>query len=99
MDGLGTKGASSFGFRFAWADLTEDEDKHVDGCQNYGPFLGPLNTRCRIILRTHTGTIILPTTRVGSENPPKLETVQMSETALLGLTQRVQVPLFDILWP
>ena len=25
---------------------------HVDGCQNYGPFLGTLNIRCRIIIGT-----------------------------------------------
>ena len=25
---------------------------YMAGCQNYGPLLGPLNTRCRIILRT-----------------------------------------------
>ena len=24
---------------------------HMGGCQNYGPCLGPLNTRCRIIPR------------------------------------------------
>ena len=29
------------------------------GCQNYGPLLGPLNTRCRIILRTPKRTIVL----------------------------------------
>ena len=34
----------------------------MGGCQNYGLFLGPLNTRCRIILRTQKGTIILTTT-------------------------------------
>ena len=34
----------------------------MGGCQNYGPLLGPLNTRCRIILRTQKGTIILTTT-------------------------------------
>ena len=28
---------------------------HVGGCQNYGPLLGPLNTRCHIILRTPKG--------------------------------------------
>ena len=28
------------------------------------PFLGPLNTRCRIILRTPKGTIILTTTHM-----------------------------------
>ena len=25
---------------------------HMRGCQNDGPFLGPLNTRCCIIFRT-----------------------------------------------
>ena len=27
----------------------------MGGCQNYGPFWGPLNNRCRIILRTQKG--------------------------------------------
>ena len=36
----------------------------MGGSQNYGPFLGLLNTRCRIILRTHKGTIILTTTHM-----------------------------------
>ena len=26
---------------------------HMGGCQNYGPLSGPLNTRCRIILRNN----------------------------------------------
>ena len=34
----------------------------MGSCQNYGPFLGTLNNRCRIILRTQKGTIILTTT-------------------------------------
>ena len=34
--------------------------------QNCGPFLGTLNIRCRIILRTQKGTIILTTTRMRS---------------------------------
>ena len=34
------------------------------GCQNYGPLWGPLNTRCRITLRTQKGTIMLRTTHV-----------------------------------
>ena len=29
--------------------------------QNYGPFLGTLNIRCRIIIGTQKGTIILTT--------------------------------------
>ena len=36
----------------------------MGGCQNYGPILSPLNTRCRIILRTQKGTIILTTTHI-----------------------------------
>ena len=36
----------------------------MGGYQNYGPFLGPLNTKCRIILRTQKGTIILTTTHI-----------------------------------
>ena len=34
----------------------------LGGCQNDGPLLGPLNTRCRMILRTQMGTIILTNT-------------------------------------
>ena len=40
----------------------------MGGCQNYGPLLGPLNTRCRIILRTQKGTIILTTTHIFSHH-------------------------------
>ena len=39
---------------------------YVGGCQNYGPFLGTLNIRCRIILGIQKGTIILTTTYVKS---------------------------------
>ena len=34
----------------------------MGGCQNYGPFLGSLIIRCRIIIGTKKGTIILTTT-------------------------------------
>ena len=37
---------------------------YMGGCQNQGPVLGPLNTRCRVILRTQRGTIILTTTHI-----------------------------------
>ena len=40
---------------------------HVGGCQNYGPCLGTLNIRCRIIIRTQKGTIILTTTHMDSK--------------------------------
>ena len=45
----------------AWAKYLR---VHVGSCQNYGPFLGTLNKRCRIIIGTQKGTIILTTTHV-----------------------------------
>ena len=36
----------------------------MGGCQNYGPFLGTLNIRCRIIIGHQKGTIILTTTHL-----------------------------------
>ena len=37
----------------------------MGSCQNYGPFLGTLNIRYRIILGTQRGTLILTTTHMG----------------------------------
>ena len=37
----------------------------MGGSQNYDPFLGTLNLRCRIIIGTQKGTIILTTTHIG----------------------------------
>ena len=37
---------------------------HMGGCQNYGPSLGTLNIRCRAIIGTQKGTIILTTTHM-----------------------------------
>ena len=36
----------------------------MGGCQNYGPFLGTLNIRCRIIVGIQEGTRILTTTHM-----------------------------------
>ena len=36
----------------------------MGGCQNYGPFLGTLNIRCRTIIRTQKVTLILTTTHI-----------------------------------
>ena len=36
----------------------------MGGCQNYGPFLGTPNKRCRIIIGTQKGTPILTTTHM-----------------------------------
>ena len=37
---------------------------YMGGCQNYGPFLGTLNIRCRIIIRTQKGSPIWTTTHI-----------------------------------
>ena len=47
----------------AW-DLGLSGTLHMGSCQNYGPFLGTLNIRCRIILGTQKGTLILTTTHI-----------------------------------
>ena len=36
----------------------------MGSCQHYGPFLGTLNIRCRTILGTQRGTLILTTTHI-----------------------------------
>ena len=38
----------------------------MGGCQNYGPYLGTLNIRCRIIIGTQRGTIILTSTHMAN---------------------------------
>ena len=40
----------------------------MGGCQNYGPFLGTPNIRCRIIMGIQKGTIILTTTHIWFRN-------------------------------
>ena len=40
----------------------------MGGCQNYGPFLGTLNIRCRIIVGIQKRTILLTTTHIGSQS-------------------------------
>ena len=40
----------------------------MGGCQNHGPFLGTLNIRCRIIIGTQKGTIILTSTHMNTEH-------------------------------
>ena len=37
---------------------------YMCGCQNYGPFLGTLNIRGRIIIGNQKGTMILTTTHM-----------------------------------
>ena len=57
--------------RTLWRNVSKNHkdngtfSNNMGGCQNYGPLLGPLNTRRRIILRNHKRTIILTTTHMG----------------------------------
>ena len=37
---------------------------YIGGRQNVGPFVGTLKIKCRIIIRTQEGTIILTTTHM-----------------------------------
>ena len=39
-------------------------EAYLCGCQNYEPFLGTLNIRCRIMIGIQQGTIILTTTHI-----------------------------------
>ena len=48
----------------------------MGGCQNYGPFLGTLNIRCRIIIGVQKGTIILATTHMTVTNSSSGSRVQ-----------------------
>ena len=57
----------------------------MGSCQNSGRFLGTLNKRCRIILGTQKGTIILTTTHIGT-NPG----------AVVLLRQHVRKAFFEL---
>ena len=67
--------ASQVAWLWGWGTPVNLQPK-MGSCQNYGPFLGTLNNRCRTILGTQKGTIILTTTQNGQEQPhPKKETL------------------------
>ena len=46
----------------AGLNLGQGAPNYVGGGQNYGPFVGTLSIRCRIIIGIQKGTIILTTT-------------------------------------
>ena len=53
---------------------------YMGGCQNYGPFLGPLNNRCRTIIGTQKRTIILTATHMSfTTNRPKGTTLRLPQ--------------------
>ena len=56
--------------REEWQKLLHPLLSYMGGCQNYGPLLGTLNTRGRIIIiGIQKGTIILTTTHIGCKYP------------------------------
>ena len=57
-------GARTFQDRSVPKQAASGWSSHMGGCQNYIPFLGTLNIRCRIIIGIQKGTIILTTTHM-----------------------------------
>ena len=70
MGGVASCGTTSMGKAlaqvrpFGWDSACVS--MQMGGCQNYGPLLGPLHTRCRIRIRSPKWTIILTTTQIPS---------------------------------
>ena len=65
--------------------VLRDPPVDAGGCQNYGLFGRPLNTRCRVILRTQKGSIILTTTHMTPHTPRLISHCRM-RTLLDGST-------------
>ena len=57
---------------------------YMGGCQNYAPFLGTLNIRCRIIIGTQKGIIILTTTHIVLFSSKKHSTSQLRLEGRVG---------------
>ena len=51
-------------YLYTHIDIDRAVDKDMGSCQNRGPLLGTLNTRCRSILGTQKGTLILTTAHI-----------------------------------
>ena len=70
----------------------------LGGCQNYGPFLGTLNIRCRIIIRTQKGTLILTTTQlcveIQSRKPLSKQAVERQYPATVVAHRAVRQPRY-----
>ena len=81
-------------------------NSYMVGCQNYGPFLGVLNIRCRTIIGIQKGIILLTTTDIIRGNPhspcnPHIsqgslvkahKTAADSEASRIGLEETSKVP-------
>ena len=74
---------------------------YMGGCQNYGPFLGTLNIRGRIIIGTQKGTIILTTTHIDIyiyKIPDYAETCHVASTNNLEPHRKMGPEPLCMLW-
>ena len=63
---------------------------YMGSCQNYGPFLGTVNIRCRNIIRTQKRPIILRTTHILSSNfAPRISSSSRSTRCSLSTLPRL----------
>ena len=65
--------------------------QQMGSCQNYGPFLGTLNNRCRTILGTQQGTTILTSRSKGPGFRRQGFTEALTQTKLCTKTHTVRV--------
>ena len=65
----------------------------MGSCQNHGPLLGPLNNRCRLILRTQNGTIILTTTHILLHIPRRSVYVVTRDVSYIYKFWALEIPL------
>ena len=65
----------------------------MGGCQNYGPFLGTVNIRCRIIIGIQKGTIILTSTHKASvfRGDIRVQGLSVFLVAILGYDSRTPI--------
>ena len=69
----------------------------MGGCQNSGPFLGALNIRCRTIMGTQKGTIILTTTHIRILTDPAPGPSKTSSTSPFAEQDLIHY-MFPALW-
>ena len=70
----------------------------MGSCQNYGPFLGTLNIRCRIIIRTQKGTRIFTTSQMNKSSlitGKSMACIGLSSNSL-GMLQAAEIRPCDL---
>ena len=62
---ISPSGGTRYMLDLTWVQVPKNQ---MGGCQNYGPFLGTQNIRCRTIIGTPKGSIILTATHILARN-------------------------------